>query len=119
MVDICAQEGPARIRELIARGARFDEKDGQLALTREGGHSARRIVHAADATDRRRFEALTNEALSLPVPPRLKPGAGFAGSSARRPPGRVRRKRTGWRWWGRRRCRNRRDGRHPSQPRIR
>jgi len=50
VVEICAREGPDRIRELIARGARFDTVGGQLALTREGGHSARRVVHATDAT---------------------------------------------------------------------
>lgn len=50
VVEICAKEGPDRIRELIARGARFSTENGQIALTREGGHSARRIVHAADAT---------------------------------------------------------------------
>lgn len=45
VVELCAVEGPARVRELIARGARFDE-----SLAREGGHSARRVAHAADAT---------------------------------------------------------------------
>jgi L-aspartate oxidase len=38
------------VRDLIARGSRFDEEEGHLHLTREGGHSARRVVHAADAT---------------------------------------------------------------------
>jgi L-aspartate oxidase len=50
VVEICCREGPDRIRELIARGARFDQADGQISLGREGGHSARRIIHAADAT---------------------------------------------------------------------
>ncbi len=49
-VDKCVHEGPERLAELIARGARFDMKDGALSLTREGGHSARRVVHHADAT---------------------------------------------------------------------
>ena len=49
-VDCCVQEGPARMRELMARGATFDMEDGVLDLTREGGHGARRVVHAADAT---------------------------------------------------------------------
>jgi len=62
VVDICANEGPARIRELIERGARFDERDGALSLTREGGHSARRIVHAADATGREVERALLSKA---------------------------------------------------------
>jgi L-aspartate oxidase len=50
VVERCVSEGPARMRELIARGALFDHDDGQLSLTREGGHSARRVVHHADAT---------------------------------------------------------------------
>ena len=49
-VDRCVYEGPVRMRELMARGAKFDTADGALELTREGGHSARRVVHAADAT---------------------------------------------------------------------
>jgi L-aspartate oxidase len=58
VVDLCATEGPARIRDLIARGAVFDRKDGELSLTREGGHSARRVVHTADATGREVERAL-------------------------------------------------------------
>ena len=45
-------EGPAAVRELIALGTHFDHADdGELALTREGGHLRDRIVHAGgDAT---------------------------------------------------------------------
>jgi L-aspartate oxidase len=45
-------EGPAAVRRLISRGAQFDTAaDGRIALTREGGHHADRIVHAGgDAT---------------------------------------------------------------------
>ncbi len=50
VVEICTTEGPDRLRELMARGAVFDTEDGDLDLTREGGHGARRVVHAADAT---------------------------------------------------------------------
>jgi L-aspartate oxidase len=51
-VDVLVNEGPARVRELIAFGADFDRNpDGTLMLTREGGHHADRIVHAGgDAT---------------------------------------------------------------------
>jgi len=38
--------GPERLVELMAWGAAFDRADGGLALTKEGGHSAARIVHA-------------------------------------------------------------------------
>ncbi|WP_424536744.1 L-aspartate oxidase [Sphaerisporangium viridialbum] len=45
-------EGPAALRRLMDHGARFDrEPDGELQLTREGGHRRDRIVHAGgDAT---------------------------------------------------------------------
>jgi L-aspartate oxidase len=51
-VDVLVREGPARVRELIRWGTRFDRgPDGALLLTREGGHHANRIVHAGgDAT---------------------------------------------------------------------
>src|SRR4051794_14996984 len=52
-VQVLVTEGPDRVRELAALGARFDtEPDGeQLALAREGGHSLARVVHAGgDAT---------------------------------------------------------------------
>jgi L-aspartate oxidase len=51
-VRVLTNEGPARLRELIARGAAFDrDPDGALLLTREGGHHRDRIVHAGgDAT---------------------------------------------------------------------
>ncbi|OBI52033.1 L-aspartate oxidase [Mycobacterium kyorinense] len=45
-------DGYRAVSELVGNGARFDEaRPGQWALTREGGHSRRRIVHAGgDAT---------------------------------------------------------------------
>lgn len=51
-VDVLVHEGPECVRELIALGTRFDEEEnGTYALTREGAHSQRRILHArGDAT---------------------------------------------------------------------
>ncbi|MDQ3168571.1 MAG: L-aspartate oxidase [Acidobacteriota bacterium] len=50
---VLTSDGPARVRELIAWGARFDrEADGSLALAREGAHGVRRVLHARDATGR-------------------------------------------------------------------
>ena len=45
-------EGPDAVRELIALGTNFDHHpDGELSLTREGGHHRDRIAHAGgDAT---------------------------------------------------------------------
>lgn len=51
-VDTLAREGPARVRELIAWGTKFDRSGGDLALGMEGGHSRRRIAHTADHTGR-------------------------------------------------------------------
>ena len=52
VVRTIVEEGPARIAELISLGTEFSPAaDGRGPdLTREGGHSARRILHAKDAT---------------------------------------------------------------------
>src|SRR5437870_7594290 len=51
IVELVVREAPDQINDLIRWGTHFDEEDGRLALTREGGHSHRRIVHAlGDAT---------------------------------------------------------------------
>jgi L-aspartate oxidase len=52
-VDVLVRDGPAFVRELIEWGAVFDRHaDGSLDLAREGAHSARRVLHAHDATGR-------------------------------------------------------------------
>jgi L-aspartate oxidase len=59
VVRIVVTEGPERVRELMALGARFDrDAEGLLHLGMEGGHSAHRIVHAADMTGREVERAL-------------------------------------------------------------
>ncbi len=46
-VEVLTREAPAAVEQLRQRGVRFDtEPGGELALGLEGGHSARRIVHA-------------------------------------------------------------------------
>jgi L-aspartate oxidase len=56
------QEGPERIQELIRLGMEFTErengKNGELDLTKEGGHSKRRILHSRDVTGREIERAL-------------------------------------------------------------
>ncbi|MCD6640469.1 MAG: L-aspartate oxidase [Nocardioides sp.] len=51
-VRVLVNEGPDAVRELIALGTQFDHHpDGELSLTREGGHHRDRIAHAGgDAT---------------------------------------------------------------------
>jgi L-aspartate oxidase len=52
-VDVLTREAPAAVAELRERGVRFDPEpggpEGELSLALEGGHSARRIVHAGGA----------------------------------------------------------------------
>lgn len=64
-VRTIVEEGPERIAELMRIGAQFSERDipggggrRELDLTKEGGHSKRRILHAADATGREIERAL-------------------------------------------------------------
>ncbi|MBB6733353.1 L-aspartate oxidase [Cohnella zeiphila] len=50
-VDVLVHEGPEGVKALIRYGTIFDEEDGHFALTKEGAHSQRRILHAnGDAT---------------------------------------------------------------------
>ncbi|MBD3368416.1 MAG: L-aspartate oxidase [Candidatus Eisenbacteria bacterium] len=59
-VELAVKNGPDAVRHLVEWGARFtrDESGGSFALGREGGHSERRIVHAADMTGREIEDAL-------------------------------------------------------------
>jgi L-aspartate oxidase len=51
--EIC-EHAPEGIQDLIECGVKFAKKaDGSWDLTREGGHSARRILHAGDITGER------------------------------------------------------------------
>jgi L-aspartate oxidase len=60
-VDVTVREGPERIRELVALGTEFSRRpDGDWDLTREGGHSKRRVIHAGDITGREVERALLN-----------------------------------------------------------
>jgi L-aspartate oxidase len=53
---VLCEESPARVRELETLGVRFDaDRGGGLALGLEGGHSARRIVHAGGSATGRRI----------------------------------------------------------------
>src|SRR4051812_35954642 len=53
---VLCEESPARVRELESLGVSFDaDRRGALALGLEGGHSARRVVHAGGAATGRRI----------------------------------------------------------------
>ncbi|MCE9516118.1 MAG: L-aspartate oxidase [Mycobacterium sp.] len=62
-------DGYRAVSDLISRGARFDESaPGQWALTREGGHSRRRIMHAGgDATGAEVQRALDHAAATADI----------------------------------------------------
>jgi L-aspartate oxidase len=61
-------EGPDRVKELIGLGATFDYDSHGLALTREGAHSQRRILHASgDATGAEIQRVLTERTREMPI----------------------------------------------------
>ena len=67
VVEMVVREAPGQIATLIDWGTHFDEEHGQLALTREGGHSHRRIVHAlGDATGFEVMRAIIERAGKTP-----------------------------------------------------
>ena len=63
IVEFTVTHAAAAIHQLQARGVNFDELSNELHLTREGGHSHRRVLHVADATGKAITEALTNRVL--------------------------------------------------------
>jgi L-aspartate oxidase len=70
-VEVLVKEGPERIRELIEFGVNFtkeESEDGQehIALTREGGHSRRRIAFHKDLTGREIERALVAQCNAHP-----------------------------------------------------
>ncbi|MDB5679035.1 L-aspartate oxidase [Sphingomonas bacterium] len=61
-VEFVVEGAPRAIERLIDLGVPFNEEAGDLHLTREGGHSHRRIVHVNDATGWAVQEALLTAA---------------------------------------------------------
>ena len=66
IVELVVEEAPAAIARLQQLGVPFAQEQGALHLTREGGHSHRRIVHVADATGWAVQEALLKAAKAHP-----------------------------------------------------
>ena len=53
---VLCEEAPDAVRDLVELGVHFDaDREGRLSLGLEGGHSARRIVHAGGAATGRRI----------------------------------------------------------------
>ncbi|MCP9222050.1 L-aspartate oxidase [Erythrobacter sp. LQ02-29] len=65
-VEFVIERAPLAIDRLIELGVPFNRESGDLHLTREGGHSHRRIVHVADATGWAVQEALLKAAQANP-----------------------------------------------------
>lgn len=67
-VDVLVHEGPQRLQELIEYGTQFDrDEKGRYALTQEGAHSHRRILHAqGDATGAEIVRALSERVRENP-----------------------------------------------------
>jgi L-aspartate oxidase len=64
-VDVLVNEAPAAVERLMQRGVRFDHDDrDELSLALEGGHSARRIVHAGGAATGRAITSRLAEAVA-------------------------------------------------------
>ncbi|HJV47552.1 MAG TPA: L-aspartate oxidase [Bacillota bacterium] len=66
-VDVLVTEGPAGVFELIRLGTEFDKEGNDLALTKEGAHSRRRILHAhGDSTGAEIVRALSERVRENP-----------------------------------------------------
>ena len=56
------------LKDLIQMGTQFDQENGEFALTKEGAHSQRRILHAnGDATGFEIVRALSEKAVEQPA----------------------------------------------------
>lgn len=71
-VRFTVEQGPAAIQWLLSMGVPFtpdsDPESGYpYHLTREGGHNARRIIHADDATGRAVTDTLLDKAMAHPA----------------------------------------------------
>jgi L-aspartate oxidase len=67
VVEKIVKAGPEAIRDLIDWGVNFSRNEsGDYDLTREGGHSHRRILHAKDTTGREIERALVEAAQQHP-----------------------------------------------------
>ena len=69
MVQFVVERGPAAIQRLLDYGLAPDTRDagsGQFHLTREGGHSRRRVLHVADRTGQAMERVLAERADAHP-----------------------------------------------------
>ena len=66
IVQFTVSQASRAVNRLRSRGVTFDSVGNEFDLTREGGHSFRRILHVADATGAAVVATLTQHALDHP-----------------------------------------------------
>ena len=66
IVQFVVERGPDAIRRLLAYGLTLDRKGADFHLTREGGHTERRVLHVADRTGQAIETTLVERALAHP-----------------------------------------------------
>ena len=67
IVELVVRQGPELIEQLLSWGAEFDQIDGHIATTLEGGHTHPRVAHAhGDETGRIIAEALIKKVRQNP-----------------------------------------------------
>lgn len=66
IVELVVRNAPKEIEYLIDLGTQFDKQQDDYLLGREGGHSARRILHAKDATGAEIQRAVLEKASNHP-----------------------------------------------------
>ncbi|RKN65767.1 L-aspartate oxidase [Paenibacillus ginsengarvi] len=66
-VDVLVRAGPQGVKDLVGMGTQFDLENGEYALTKEGAHSQRRILHSnGDATGAEIVRALSEKTRQNP-----------------------------------------------------
>ena len=97
--EFTVEHAPESIAWLQSLGVQFTQENGHVHLTREGGHSERRIVHVTDATNASRTMLMSLSTLDwdqtlldiLAIPrqmlPQIRPSSDAAGYGATLPAG--------------------------------
>ncbi len=65
-VNFTIENSKAAIQWVIDKGVKFSKEENDYHLTREGGHSKRRVIHAADATGKALSEGLVAQVKKHP-----------------------------------------------------
>ena len=66
IVQFVVERGPGAIRRLLEYGLTLDRKGAEFHLTREGGHTRRRVLHVADRSGQAIETTLVERALAHP-----------------------------------------------------